>query len=88
MTPEEHSCIITEPANNPSYIREKTTTIMFEIFNVADFYLGVDAAFALIATGRSTGIVLDSGYGTTHAVPVYEGSAVVHTAEKIPIAGL
>jgi len=27
----------------------------------------------MYASGKTSGVVLDSGYGSTHAVPVFEG---------------
>ncbi len=44
---------------------------MFEKFQVSSFYLALQQVLALYASGKTTGIVVDSGYSLTSTVPIY-----------------
>lgn len=87
VTPEEHPCLLTETPINPKTNREKMTQILFEAFNVPAFYVSMQAVLSLYSSGRTTGLVLDSGDGISHAVPIYEGYALPHAVMRMELAG-
>ncbi|KAH6893699.1 actin 1 [Coprinopsis sp. MPI-PUGE-AT-0042] len=87
FAPEERSVLLTETPLNPSANREKMTQIMFETFNVPAFYVSIHAVCSLYASGRMTGLVVDSGQDVTTVVPVYEGFSVSHAVSRLDVGG-
>ena len=79
--------MLTEPPLNPKANREKMIQIAVETFNVPHVYAANQAVLALYSAGCTTGIVIDSGYGVTHTVPVYEGLALSHATGQLDLAG-
>ena len=72
ISPDSADPKLTGPVSK-SNSREKMAEVMFESFNIPQLYINIQAILSLYSTGRTTGVVLDSGDGVTHIVPVYEG---------------
>ncbi|KAJ6561758.1 actin family [Mycena capillaripes] len=88
IPPEDHPVLLTEAPMNHKANREKTAQIMFETFNVPALYLQVGAVLSLYASsGRTTGIVIDSGDGASYTVPIYEGFSLSHAVRRLDLAG-
>lgn len=87
VSPDERPVLLTEPPLNPISNREKMTEYMFENFEVPALYIAVQSVLSLYASGRTTGLVIDTGDGATYTVPVYEGNALPYATNHIELAG-
>jgi len=87
IDPKEHKIMLTEAAMNPKKNREKLVECMFETFGFNGVHCSIQAVLTLYAQGLLTGVVVDSGDGVTHIVPVYEGFALPQSIRRLDVAG-
>ncbi|EDR13894.1 actin-related protein Arp2 [Laccaria bicolor S238N-H82] len=79
--------LLTEPPMNPKVNRQRMCQVMFEEYGFQGVYVAIQAVLTLYAQGLTTGVVVDSGDGVTHIVPVYDGYAMPHLTRRLDIAG-
>ncbi|KAK5683604.1 Arp2/3 complex subunit, actin nucleation center [Elasticomyces elasticus] len=87
IDPSGRKILLTEPPMNPLRNREQMAEVMFERYGFGGVYVAIQAVLALYAQGLSSGVVVDSGDGVTHIVPVYESTVLNHLTRRLDVAG-
>lgn len=87
VDPSKHPVLLTEPPYNPKPNREQMVEIMFEVFGVPSLNISIQGVLALLGQGRTTGLVLDSGEGVTHTIPIFDGFGLPHCINRLDLAG-
>jgi len=87
INPKESKIMLTEPPMNPKQNREKMVECMFEKYGFSGVYISIQAVLVMYAQGLLTGVVVDSGDGVTHIVPVYEGYSLPNLTKRLDVAG-
>jgi len=87
IDPKEHRILLTEPPMNPKENQKRMLENMFDKYNFAGTKVSIQAMLVLYAQGLLTGVVLDSGDGVTHIVPVWEGICPPTLIKRLNVAG-
>lgn len=87
IVPEEASILVTECPLSSKENRRKLSELLFETFNVEKIHIANSSMLGLYSYGKSTGLVVDSGYNVTSTVPIYEGYPLTHASFKLDIGG-
>jgi actin-related protein 2 len=90
VTPDDmktRRILLTEPPLNPKQNREKLLQVMFDKYEFEGVNISVQAVLTLYAQGLMTGVVVDSGDGVTHIIPVWEGVSLPHLTRRMNMAG-
>ncbi|RNE98187.1 putative actin 2 [Trypanosoma rangeli] len=84
---ERQAVLLTEAPLNPTANREKMAEVLFESFGVPALHVQIQAVLTLYSAGRTDGLVLDSGDGVTHLVPIFEGQTMPQSVRRLELAG-
>eukprot|EP00968_Pinguiococcus_pyrenoidosus_P009267 scaffold731_cov261-Pinguiococcus_pyrenoidosus.AAC.13 len=87
INPSEHQILLTEPPMNPKENRQKFVERMFEKYGFAACNVSIQAMLTLYAQGLLTGVVVDTGDGVTHVVPVFDGFVPAELIRRLDVAG-
>lgn len=87
IDPKDCNILLTEPPQNPLMNRKKMVETMFEKYKFAGVHVEIQAVLSLYAQGLVTGVVVDSGDGVTHLVPVFEGFCMEECVARLDLAG-
>jgi len=94
VAPEEKKVLMTYSPGTSKADKEKMTSAMlntmdemFGMYTVRGFLPCNTAICALFASGRTTGIVLDSGAEVTRAVPIHDGHVLSKAVTRLDIGG-
>lgn len=83
----DHKILLTEPPANPIKNRELMCENMFETYGFSHCRVSIQATLVLYAQGLLTGVVVDSGDGVSHVVPVWEGTCPETLVCRLNVAG-
>jgi len=87
IDPRERKILLTEPPMNPDKNREKMLEAMFETYQFPYAHVAIQAVLVLYAQGLDSGVVVDTGDGVTHVIPVFEGYSMPNLVKRLDVAG-
>jgi centractin len=79
--------LITEATGAPLSQRKKLTELIFENYDASCLYFGNQAVLGLQSLGKTSGCILDIGYGLSQVGCVYNGYKLDHSFDRADIAG-
>ena len=85
--PSESKILVTEAPLNPIANKKIICEILFEQMGVKALNIEAQAKCSLFCEGIDSGMVLDSGDGVTHCIPIADGNIIKYNIERLDLAG-
>ncbi|XP_072506811.1 uncharacterized protein [Notamacropus eugenii] len=87
VAPEELAVLVADSPVSPCTNREKVVELLFECFGVPAMQTVHQALLTLYAYGRTTGLVMGSGHGTSYVAPIITGELAPLNIYRLDVAG-
>jgi actin-related protein len=86
-SPEETPILFADSPVIRDQDREKMAEILFEKFSIPHYFVGNQGVLSIYSCGRTSALLVDAGYGATHAMAIHEGYAYPQTIERMEVGG-
>lgn len=80
--------LCTSSSSGSKQQQERMAQIMFESQKACGFYFMPQCQLSLFASGRTRGLVVEVGHGSSHAIPIFEGYPLPHAALHYNVGGM
>ncbi|XP_076988601.1 actin-like protein 7B [Tamandua tetradactyla] len=87
ILPEEHAVLVSDPPLSPRGHREKCAELLFETFGIPAMHVTSQSLLSIYSYGKTSGLVVESGHGVSHVVPVSEGEVLSGLTGRADYAG-
>ncbi|NXJ01010.1 ACL7A protein, partial [Psophia crepitans] len=88
IQPEDHAVLVSVPPLCSMADKERYTEMMFEGLHIPVVHLAYQSCLSMYSYGKTSGLVVESGHGASHVVPVYEGYMMRSITGRVDYAGL
>ncbi len=87
ITPDLHAAIVILPYPISEEEKEEITKMLLDDLNFPGVYVSSSENMPLYSIGRTTGIVVDSGYEKTDIIPILDGKIITKAVKSLNIGG-
>uniref|UniRef100_UPI00398E6383 actin, acrosomal process isoform-like isoform X2 n=1 Tax=Pristiophorus japonicus TaxID=55135 RepID=UPI00398E6383 len=87
VAPEDQAVLLSDAPLSPTANREKSAELLFENFGVPAMYVAHQSLLSLYSTGRTNGLIIESGLGVSYTAPIYNGYTLPHATYRLDLAG-
>ncbi|KAH3760144.1 actin [Pelomyxa schiedti] len=85
IDPSEKRVLLADSPMNKK--RDRIVTEMFEKHGIAGLAIESQGALSLLAMGKQSGVAVESGYGVTFIVPMFNGKIQGHAVKRLELGG-
>ncbi|XP_030046224.1 actin-3-like [Microcaecilia unicolor] len=87
IDPRAHSVLLSDSPASPLVNRELAAELLFESFGVPAMHIAPSCTLSMYSCGRTIGLVIDVGDGTSLTCPILEGYILPCALYRLDIAG-
>ncbi|KFQ37859.1 Actin-like 7A, partial [Mesitornis unicolor] len=88
IQPEEHTVLVSLPPLCSITEKERCAEIMFEGLHLPAIHIACQSHLSMYSYGKTSALVVESGHGASHVVPIYQGYVIRSTTGRVDYAGL